>query len=438
MANLAMTYVRQARSFMREGDPAKALELLEKARVLVRGDREVERQVLEEMAGVCSVLGRHEQASRCRQRLEVLVPSSVPVTSAVAPTIALTLAKARRWPAVVGVGVVVLILVGCAVAVTAMIMSREGKTASSLPLAANMAGQQPPTTQPAIVAGTVTTSSTQPVAASQAATTVSSMNSQGQFRESIGLVIVMLRYSGTASGQQVQMDIPIATGTAFAIHAKGVMLTNKHVTEAMNNPDVPLTLQDLGMPTLALRDRYLMVCFGAESKDHHPAKLLHQSQKYDMAVLKVNRHFAAPLTLADAPCKQGGTINVCGYPGIVQDTLNKSAATPTRVVEIVQRWGRTGQANWIDFFSSDSFDSTLTRGIVSAPERNIDGVAYLQTDASISQGNSGGPAMNDKNEVVGIVTFGLKGGNTTLFGNYNFALLIQQLHDELDYYLQNN
>lgn len=47
--------------------------------------------------------------------------------------------------------------------------------------------------------------------------------------------------------------------------------------------------------------------------------------------------------------------------------------------------------------------ATVTRGIVST-FREYDGVHYIQTDASISPGNSGGPLINSKGEVVGIVT----------------------------------
>jgi len=47
---------------------------------------------------------------------------------------------------------------------------------------------------------------------------------------------------------------------------------------------------------------------------------------------------------------------------------------------------------------------TLTKGILSAKDRKISGQSYLQTDAAINTGNSGGPLLNSVGEVVGVNT----------------------------------
>ena len=44
---------------------------------------------------------------------------------------------------------------------------------------------------------------------------------------------------------------------------------------------------------------------------------------------------------------------------------------------------------------------TITEGSVSAPRQLMEGQYYLQTDAAVNPGNSGGPMLNDRNEVVG-------------------------------------
>lgn len=51
---------------------------------------------------------------------------------------------------------------------------------------------------------------------------------------------------------------------------------------------------------------------------------------------------------------------------------------------------------------------TVSRGIVSFVGRPLDGVRYLQTDLPINDGNSGGPVVNRKGELVGVMSFVLK------------------------------
>ena len=174
----------------------------------------------------------------------------------------------------------------------------------------------------------------------------------------------------------------------------------------------------------------MLVCFGHDPKDRYPARLLHESPKFDMAVLQVNRKFARPLVLASKASEKGDEIFACGYPGVVEEAMNKSFLTPTKVAELLQKVERTGYFQYFEFCSPDTFDSTLTKGIVSAPARHIGEATYLQMDAAISPGNSGGPVLNQQRAVVGIATLGLNEGS------YNFALLIDQLRGELDYYLR--
>jgi S1-C subfamily serine protease len=48
------------------------------------------------------------------------------------------------------------------------------------------------------------------------------------------------------------------------------------------------------------------------------------------------------------------------------------------------------------------FAGTLTRGVVSAVDRRIEGQRYIQSDVAITHGNSGGPLLDEKGAVIGL------------------------------------
>lgn len=52
---------------------------------------------------------------------------------------------------------------------------------------------------------------------------------------------------------------------------------------------------------------------------------------------------------------------------------------------------------------------TLTKGVISAKERMVGRQSYIQIDAAINAGNSGGPLLNDRGEVLGINTLKISG-----------------------------
>lgn len=67
---------------------------------------------------------------------------------------------------------------------------------------------------------------------------------------------------------------------------------------------------------------------------------------------------------------------------------------------------------------------SLTRGVVSGLQQ-IDGVAFVQTDASINRGNSGGPLIDSDGRLIGVVSWKLAGSDVEglAFGVPVFAAL---------------
>jgi serine protease Do len=71
-------------------------------------------------------------------------------------------------------------------------------------------------------------------------------------------------------------------------------------------------------------------------------------------------------------------------------------------------------------------ERTLSQGVVSTTQRSFDGLTYIQTDAAVNPGNSGGPLFNVRGEVVGIINMG------ALFSEgLNFAIPVRYVKDFL-------
>ncbi|MBI2235218.1 MAG: DegQ family serine endoprotease [Micavibrio aeruginosavorus] len=150
-------------------------------------------------------------------------------------------------------------------------------------------------------------------------------------------------------GGEMNMAPPTSLGSGFIIDAeKGIIVTNAHV------------IQDADEVRVTLHDDTTM-----------SAEVLGRDEKTDLAVLKVNtKHPLTAVTFGDsAPLRVGDWILAIGNP-----------------------FGLGG---------------TVTTGIVSAQQRDINAGPYddfIQTDASINRGNSGGPMFNMNGEVIGINT----------------------------------
>jgi serine protease Do len=113
--------------------------------------------------------------------------------------------------------------------------------------------------------------------------------------------------------------------------------------------------------------------------DEKPAKIVGTDEKTDLAVIKVD--------------------------GLTDQPFVKLADTAPRVGDWVMAVG-----------NPFGLGGTVTAGIVSALNRDIGGTSddsYMQIDAAVNSGNSGGPDFNLKGEVVGVNTaiFSPNGGS---------------------------
>lgn len=78
---------------------------------------------------------------------------------------------------------------------------------------------------------------------------------------------------------------------------------------------------------------------------------------------------------------------------------------------------------------NENLSGSITRGIVSAI-RTIEGKKWIQSDAAISPGNSGGPLVNSSGNVIGISTAGYMTAGSQV--GLNLFIPIQAALESLD------
>ena len=142
------------------------------------------------------------------------------------------------------------------------------------------------------------------------------------------------------------------TGSGVIVDPNGYILTNNHVVDGADRLKVHLT--------------------GDPDSTDYEAKLIGVDIETDLAVIKID----VPQKLLAAKIGNSDAVQVGDW-----------------AVAIGSPFG---------------LEATVTAGIISAKERQIQGGQqfqhFLQTDAAINPGNSGGPLLNIRGEVIGINT----------------------------------
>lgn len=173
--------------------------------------------------------------------------------------------------------------------------------------------------------------------------------------------------------QQGTKKQEVGAGTGFIVSADGLILTNRHVVEDEKAEYTVLT----------------------NAGDKIQAKVLARHPILDLALLKIDKQGLKPLELGDSDQVKVGQF----------------------VIAIGNALGE--------------FRNTVSFGVVSGLQRNITAFGSLsgaeqldeliQTDAAINRGNSGGPLINMRGEVIGINTAIVQGAQ-----NLGFAIPINK------------
>jgi Do/DeqQ family serine protease len=172
--------------------------------------------------------------------------------------------------------------------------------------------------------------------------------------------------------QQPNQQFSMGAGSGVILNSEGYVVTNNHVVD--NAQSIEVTLN---------------------SHEKYTAKLIGTDPNTDLAVLKIEAKNLEPIVVGNSDdVKIGEWVLAVGNP----------------------------------------FDltSTVTAGIVSAKSRNINIInakskrdafpieSFIQTDAAVNPGNSGGALVNVRGELIGINT--AIASNTGSFAGYSFAI----------------
>lgn len=145
-----------------------------------------------------------------------------------------------------------------------------------------------------------------------------------------------------------------SSGTGFIISANGYILTNCHVIlgqTTVSNPKITVTLYN---------------------EQTYSATIMGYDESNDVALIKIEAENLDPVSWGDSDkLVAGESVAIIGHP--------------------------LGELTY-----------SISKGIVAAVNRTISvsnkKLEMFQIDAAVNSGNSGGPAFNDKGQVVGIVT----------------------------------
>jgi S1-C subfamily serine protease len=208
------------------------------------------------------------------------------------------------------------------------------------------------------------------------------------------------------------------TGTGWFVGSSGWLVTNAHVVSSAHRPPSFIVSE---RSARAIRE----ACPGnAETASARPVveaslsvllpngfKLPATVVKYsapavagqmsaqDLALLRIEASDMPTLRLGDSASLQiGDSIHIVGFPGVVlgHELLNASA----------------------------KMEASITNGAVSGFREDRANQPVIQTDAPAAWGNSGGPALDEAGDVVGVLTLASMGADAdgALVQGFNFVI----------------
>ena len=253
----------------------------------------------------------------------------------------------------------------------------------------------------------------------------------------IDYAVVTWQYSGTDSrvsdvlnqvGNQTSIS---SSGSGAIISSDGYIVTNGHVVEFSHQ------MSDKDLVNTAFEQFVTQVAKAYNWDVTQTYNYILPDMGYTMGqkgtkvyLPAVKEPLDADVKIYSAPIGQGKDVAVLKIAGENYPTISLGDSNDIENQENIWAIGYPAAAD-SDVLSSDSLlESTMNGGQISSTSKTTDtGSPVIQINAATTHGNSGGPVINDKGQIIGLLTFRGDTVNGQEVQGFNFAVPVNTVKE---------
>lgn len=221
----------------------------------------------------------------------------------------------------------------------------------------------------------------------------------------------------------------MSSGSGSFIDHDGYVLTNAHVVSDMKLSEQELADQSFEFYMIPGFIQYISNNYDGYVVDQATSRqVLLENIAWVDASAEIRVLFSGLNLLADiksygAPIGEGKDVAVIKVEGGNFPTIAVGDSKAVQLQDNIWVFGFPGAADSDNLEQASILVPSITSGTVSAIEKKSDqGSPIIQIDAATTHGNSGGPVVNEKSEVIGILTFRGNLVNNQEVQGFNFVV----------------